>query len=42
VGWRAPQFAGIDNPLFYNENTVLLFWDAKESIAAVLAEVTTL
>jgi len=32
-------FAGVDNPLFYNENTALLFGDAKESVAAVLAEV---
>ena len=35
-------FAGIDNPLFYNENTALLFGDAKESVAAVLAEVKAL
>ncbi len=35
-------FAGIDNPLFYNENTSLLFGDAKESVAAVLAEVKEL
>ncbi len=35
-------FAGIDNPLFYNENTALLFGDAKESVAAVLAEVKEL
>ncbi len=35
-------FAGIDNPLFYNENTALLFGDAKESVAAVLAEVKQL
>jgi NAD(P) transhydrogenase subunit beta len=32
-------FAGIDNPLFYNENTALLFGDAKASVAAVLGEV---
>jgi NAD(P) transhydrogenase subunit beta len=32
-------FAGIDNPLFYNENTTLLFGDAKESVAKVLKEV---
>jgi H+-translocating NAD(P) transhydrogenase subunit beta len=35
-------FAGIDNPLFYNENTALLFGDAKESVAEVLAEVKEL
>jgi NAD(P) transhydrogenase subunit beta len=32
-------FAGIDNPLFYRENAALLFGDAKESVANVLAEV---
>ncbi|MGH2762463.1 MAG: NAD(P)(+) transhydrogenase (Re/Si-specific) subunit beta [Thermoleophilaceae bacterium] len=35
-------FAGIDNPLFYAENTALLFGDAKESVAAVLSEVKEL
>jgi H+-translocating NAD(P) transhydrogenase subunit beta len=35
-------FAGIDNPLFYNDNTALLFGDAKESVANVLAEVKEL
>jgi NAD(P) transhydrogenase subunit beta len=35
-------FAGIDNPLFYNENTALLFGDAKKSIQSVLAEVKEL
>ncbi|HEX8066761.1 MAG TPA: NAD(P)(+) transhydrogenase (Re/Si-specific) subunit beta [Thermoleophilaceae bacterium] len=35
-------FAGIDNPLFYMENTALLFGDAKESVAAVLGEVKEL
>ena len=35
-------FAGIDNPLFYNENTALLFGDAKQSVAAVLAAVKDL
>jgi NAD(P) transhydrogenase subunit beta len=32
-------FAGIDNPLFYNENTALLFGDAKASVADVLTEI---
>jgi NAD(P) transhydrogenase subunit beta len=35
-------FAGIDNPLFYNENTSLLFGDAKESVGKVLKEVEAL
>ena len=35
-------FAGIDNPLFYAENTALLFGDAKESVQQVLGEVKEL
>jgi NAD(P) transhydrogenase subunit beta len=35
-------FAGIDNPLFYNENTALLFGDAKKSIQSVLGQVKEL
>jgi NAD(P) transhydrogenase subunit beta len=35
-------FAGIDNPLFYLENTSLLFGDAKESVQKVLKEVEEL
>src|SRR3954468_22901851 len=35
-------FAGIDNPLFYEENTSLLFGDAKESGQKVLKEVEEL
>jgi NAD(P) transhydrogenase subunit beta len=35
-------FAGIDNPLFYNEKTQLLFGDAKDSIAKVVKEVEAL
>jgi H+-translocating NAD(P) transhydrogenase subunit beta len=35
-------FAGIDNPLFYNEKTAMLFGDAKSSVGEVLAEVQAL
>jgi NAD(P) transhydrogenase subunit beta len=35
-------FAGIDNPLFYAENTSLLFGDAKDSVQKVLKEVEEL
>jgi H+-translocating NAD(P) transhydrogenase subunit beta len=38
----SPGFAGIDNPLFYNENTSLLFGDAKASVNEVLAAVKEL
>jgi NAD(P) transhydrogenase subunit beta len=34
----AAGFAGIGNPLFFNENTRMLFGDAKESISAIVAE----
>jgi NAD(P) transhydrogenase subunit beta len=35
----APGFAGVDNPLFYKPNTLMLFGDARESIANLTAEV---
>lgn len=31
-------FSGVDNPLFFGDNTRMLFGDAKESIATVVAE----
>ncbi|MEM7216824.1 MAG: NAD(P)(+) transhydrogenase (Re/Si-specific) subunit beta [Pseudomonadota bacterium] len=31
-------FSGVDNPLFFGENTRMLFGDAKESIAGLVAE----
>ena len=34
----ASGFAGIDNPLFFKENTRMLFGDARESIARVIKE----
>ena len=36
-----PGFAGIDNPLFLNPKTVMLFGDAKESITNLIAAVKT-
>jgi NAD(P) transhydrogenase subunit beta len=35
-------FAGIDNPLFYLDNTSMLFGDAKESIQAITEQVKEL
>ena len=35
-------FAGIDNPLFYDPKTSMLFGDAKESVGHILAEVNAL
>ncbi|MFT5100225.1 MAG: NAD(P) transhydrogenase subunit beta [Patiriisocius sp.] len=34
----ASGFSGVDNPLFFGENTRMLFGDAKESIAGVISE----
>ncbi|MDP5063063.1 MAG: NAD(P)(+) transhydrogenase (Re/Si-specific) subunit beta [Haliea sp.] len=36
----ASGFAGIENPLFYKENTRMLFGDAKESIAGLVRELS--
>ena len=38
----ASGFAGIDNPLFYDEKTSMLFGDAKASVSALSAEVQAL
>jgi NAD(P) transhydrogenase subunit beta len=37
----SPGFAGIDNPLFLNPKTVMLFGDAKDSIEKLTASVKT-
>jgi proton-translocating NAD(P)+ transhydrogenase subunit beta len=34
-----PGLAGIENPLFYNPKTVMLFGDAKKSIDDLIADV---
>jgi proton-translocating NAD(P)+ transhydrogenase subunit beta len=35
----ATGFAGVDNPLFYEDNTLMLFGDARATIAALVTEV---
>jgi NAD(P) transhydrogenase subunit beta len=37
-----PGFAGIENPLFYNPKTVMLFGDAKESVVKLAQDVKAL
>jgi len=38
----ASGFAGIDNPLFYDPKTAMLFGDAKQSVSEITAEVQAL
>jgi len=38
----ASGFAGIDNPLFYDEKTAMLFGDAKASVSDITAEIQNL
>ena len=38
----SPGFAGIDNPLFYNDNTLMFFADAKEGLADIVSAVKDL
>jgi len=32
----SPGFAGIDNPLFYLENTLMLFADARQGLTEIV------
>jgi NAD(P) transhydrogenase subunit beta len=38
----AAGYAGIENPLFYRENTRMLFGDAKKSVDGILAKLTSM
>jgi NAD(P) transhydrogenase subunit beta len=38
----SPGFAGIDNDLFYEPNTSMLFADAKQAAADIAAEIQEL
>ena len=34
----APGFAGVENPLFFNENTRMIFGDAKQTLQVIVTE----
>jgi NAD(P) transhydrogenase subunit beta len=34
----SPGFAGIDNPLYYSDRTLMLFGDAKQFVGAIVRE----
>ena len=38
----SPGFAGIDNDLFYEQNTSMLFGDAKQAAADIAVQVAEL
>ena len=38
----SPGFAGIDNDLFYRDNTLMIFGDAKDSVSSLVQAVKAL